>query len=57
MRTFAQMDADWEIATHGYRWLDYSHPKTVEAVNIEADHINRAIQIQESICGYKPFGE
>ncbi|MAI52894.1 MAG: allantoinase [Gammaproteobacteria bacterium TMED95] len=48
----AMLRADWEIACHGYRWLDYQHiPEAVER-----DHIHRAIALHEAIVGSKPSG-
>jgi len=44
--------ADWEIATHGYRWIDYQY--VAEAV--ERDHILRAIEIHTRVTGARPLG-
>src|SRR6266849_8777387 len=46
------LDADWEIATHGYRWIDYQY--VPEAV--ERDHIARAIEIHTRVTGARPLG-
>jgi allantoinase len=48
----AMMKADWEIACHGYRWLDYQ--AVPEA--IEREHIGRAIEMHEAFTGAKPLG-
>ena len=48
----AMMRADWDIAWHGYRWLDYQ--SVPEA--IEREHIGRAIEMHESLTGAKPLG-
>src|SRR3984893_12364671 len=37
----AMLAADWEIATHGYRWIDYQY--VAEAV--EREHIAKAIEV------------
>ena len=44
--------AQWEIATHGYRWIDYQY--VPEAV--ERDHIARAVEIHIRVTGARPFG-
>ncbi len=48
----AMMTAGWEIATHGYRWIDYQY--LPEA--IEREHIARAIEIQTRLTGTRPLG-
>ncbi len=48
----AMQDARWEIATHGYRWIDYQH---VDACT-ERDHLHKAIAIHERVTGERPFG-
>ena len=48
----AMMDADWEIASHGYRWIDYQFVPE----DIERAHIQQAIDIQEKLTGSKPLG-
>ena len=41
-----------EIASHGYRWINYhGMPKSEEMV-----HMKKAIEIHEDICGERPFG-
>ena len=48
----AMLKADWEIASHGYRWIDYQFiPEEVER-----EHIARAISIHEKLTGSKPYG-
>jgi peptidoglycan/xylan/chitin deacetylase (PgdA/CDA1 family) len=42
----------WEIASHGYRWLDYQNVD--EAV--EREHIQRTIEIHQNLFGKRPFG-
>jgi peptidoglycan/xylan/chitin deacetylase (PgdA/CDA1 family) len=48
----AMLDADWEIASHGYRWIDYQH--VPEAV--EREHLHKAIEIQTRLTGARPLG-
>ncbi|TWA67140.1 putative urate catabolism protein [Azospirillum brasilense] len=48
----AMLDAGWEIATHGYRWIDYQHlPEAVER-----EHMLRAIDIHTRVTGSRPLG-
>jgi putative urate catabolism protein len=48
----AMLEADWEIASHGYRWIDY---QTVPE-DVERDHIARAIRLHERLTGGRPLG-
>ena len=48
----AMLKADWEIACHGYRWLDYQ--QVPEA--LEREHIGRAIELHAQLTGEKPLG-
>ncbi len=48
----AMLEAGWEIASHGYRWIDYQHVD--EAVEIE--HLQVAIRIHEQVTGQRPLG-
>jgi putative urate catabolism protein len=48
----AMLTADWEIASHGYRWIDY-HKVPLE---IEREHLQKAIEIHQSMTGEKPKG-
>jgi putative urate catabolism protein len=48
----AMMDAGWDIATHGYRWINY---QTVPE-DIEREHIAKAIEIQTRLTGERPLG-
>lgn len=48
----AMLQSGWEIACHGYRWIDYQHlPEAVER-----DHIARAIEIHGRLTGERPVG-
>ena len=44
--------AGWEIASHGYRWIDYQ--KIEEAV--EWEHLQKAIEIHTRVTGQRPAG-
>jgi putative urate catabolism protein len=48
----AMQKADWEIASHGYRWIDYQFMNEDE----ERDHIKKAIQIHKDVTGEEPQG-
>ncbi|MBK3737003.1 allantoinase PuuE [Azospirillum brasilense] len=48
----AMLDSGWEIATHGYRWIDYQHlPEAVER-----EHMLRAIEVHTRVTGSRPLG-
>ena len=48
----AMRKAGWEIATHGYRWIDY---QSVDE-DTERAHLATAIDIHTRICGEPPAG-
>ncbi|CAD2243018.1 allantoinase PuuE [Xanthomonas arboricola] len=48
----AMQAADWEIASHGLRWIDYQHVD--EAT--ERAHIAEAIAVHTSATGSRPLG-
>lgn len=48
----AMLKADWEIASHGYRWIDYQKVP----VETEREHLKKAIAIHEEMTGEKPKG-
>ena len=48
----AMNEADWEIASHGYRWIDYQHFDEAE----ERAHMQKAIEIQTRVAGRRPLG-
>jgi putative urate catabolism protein len=48
----AMLGADWEIASHGYRWIDYQFVD--EAT--ERKHLQQAIDIHSSVTGGRPTG-
>ncbi|NYZ16318.1 allantoinase PuuE [Azospirillum sp. RWY-5-1] len=48
----AMKAAGWEIATHGWRWIDYQHlPEAVER-----EHMLRAIEVHTRVTGERPLG-
>lgn len=48
----AMQDAGWEIATHGYRWIDYRDvPEETERL-----HIKKALKIHTELTGKAPSG-
>jgi peptidoglycan/xylan/chitin deacetylase (PgdA/CDA1 family) len=48
----AMLDSDWEIATYGYRWIDYQYiPEEVERA-----HIAKAVEIHTKVTGNRPLG-
>jgi putative urate catabolism protein len=48
----AMLKADWEIASHGYRWLDYQDVPE----SLEWDHLQQAIEIHTRVTGERPLG-
>ena len=48
----SMLKADWEIASHGYRWIDYQH--VPEAIELE--HLQKAIEIHTAVTGSRPDG-
>ena len=48
----AMREADWEIATHGLKWLDYRKIPEAE----EREHIREAIRIHAEVTGSRPLG-
>src|SRR5579872_1676119 len=44
--------ADWEIASHGYRWIDYQFV----AESVEREHIAKAVEIHTRATGSRPLG-
>ena len=48
----AMTEAGWEVASHGYRWIDYQYVD--EAT--ERDHMRRALEIQTRVLGERPLG-
>ena len=48
----SMLKADWEIASHGYRWIDYQH--LPEALELE--HLQKALEIHTAVTGASPEG-
>ncbi|MCP5091545.1 MAG: allantoinase PuuE, partial [Gammaproteobacteria bacterium] len=48
----AMREAGWEIASHGYRWVDYQFVDEVT----ERKHLRQAIATHERVCGARPAG-
>ncbi|RVV98586.1 allantoinase PuuE [Mesobaculum littorinae] len=48
----AMQDADWEIASHGLKWIEY---KDIDEAT-ERDHLNEAIRLHTEVTGARPQG-
>jgi putative urate catabolism protein len=48
----AMREANWEIASHGYRWIDHHGMPADE----EREHIRKAVEIHERVAGSRPLG-
>lgn len=48
----AMMKAGWEVASHGYRWIDYQYVPE----EVEREHIARAIALHTELTGERPLG-
>jgi putative urate catabolism protein len=48
----AMLSAGWEIASHGYRWIDYQFV----AEEIEREHLHKALDIHTRVTGSRPLG-
>ena len=48
----AMNEAGWEIATHGFKWIDY---RDIPA-EVEARHIAEAVRIHTEVAGERPLG-
>lgn len=48
----AMVEADWEIASHGYRWIDYKY----FGEDLEWEHLLYAIAIHTQVTGSRPLG-
>lgn len=51
-QVLAMQQASWEIASHGYKWIDYKDFTRQE----EAAHIKQAILLHEQVTGARPTG-
>ena len=48
----AMLEADWEIASHGWRWIDYQFIDE----GTEREHLKQAIAIHQRLTGSHPEG-
>jgi putative urate catabolism protein len=48
----AMVEAGWEVASHGYRWIDYQYMGEEE----ERQHLQTAIAIHTEVIGSRPLG-
>ena len=48
----AMLEAKWEIASHGYRWIDYQDFSAAA----ERNHLRLAMEIHEKMTGARPRG-
>ncbi|MFQ6005700.1 MAG: allantoinase PuuE [Woeseia sp.] len=48
----AMWDAEWEIASHGYRWIDYQFVDE----KTEREHLDKAIEVHRQATGERPLG-
>jgi len=48
----AMQQAGWEIASHGYRWIDYQFVSE----SVERKHMQQAIEIHTDLTGERPQG-
>ena len=48
----AMQQAGWEVASHGYRWIDYQFVDEAS----ERKHLRRAVDIHEQVTGEYPRG-
>ena len=48
----AMREADWEIASHGYRWIDYQYYELEK----EREHLRRAVEGHTRVTGERPVG-
>ncbi len=48
----AMLEAKWEVATHGYRWIDYQRVPE----ETEREHIAKAVEVHKKLTGERPLG-
>jgi putative urate catabolism protein len=48
----AMLEAGFEIASHGWRWIDHQYVPA----EVEREHIRRAVETIERVCGSRPLG-
>src|SRR5690348_7649576 len=48
----ALIDAEWEVASHGFRWIDYQNVTE----DMEREHIRQTVKTHEELFGERPQG-
>lgn len=48
----AMKAAGWEVASHGYRWIDYQYV----GEDTEREHIRKTIEVHQKVLGERPLG-
>ena len=48
----AMVEAGWEVASHGWRWIDYGELSE----DVERAHLRRSVEAIERACGVRPVG-
>jgi putative urate catabolism protein len=48
----AMKEAGWEVASHGYRWIDYQYV----GEDTEREHIRKTIEVHKKLLGERPLG-
>ena len=48
----AMLEAGWEIASHGLRWIDYQHAPE----RVEREHMRLAVEMLTRVTGSRPLG-
>lgn len=48
----AMQQAGWEVASHGYRWIDYQNVDE----KTEIEHLKATVAVHEKLLGHKPVG-
>ncbi len=48
----ALIDAGHEVASHGWRWIDYQNVP----IEVEREHMRKTIAAIEAVCGQRPLG-
>ena len=51
-QVLAMNEANWEIASHGFKWIEY---KDIFAAQ-EREHIRKSIKLHEAVTGERPLG-
>jgi OHCU decarboxylase len=48
----AMQDAGWEIASHGYKWVEFKDA----APELEREHLAKAVRLHTEVTGERPLG-